>query len=271
MTRTWPVVFALVLMSTWHVACGSSDDRTSSAPTAPTPTPTLSGLAVSRLPSQIVVGSTVQVQATARFSDGTVQAVTPQWTVSFQAEITPAGLLTAKNAGSATVFATYQGFTANSSFFVVPDYSGTWRGGWRRLECFGPRCSEGDRANPAVELLIGQHSGSVSTLSAVMSFGPWSESRYVLTGRGNLGIAPTTALYLFWLERGPNGERLRENQIELTSVGLDAAQTLSARGSMLLREGSETTRLEFTLDRLGLVSRNVAAGLFVPATSSARQ
>jgi hypothetical protein len=104
-----------------------------------------------------------------------------------------------------------------------------------------------------------------------MSFGPWSESRYVLTGRGNLGIAPTTALYLFWLERGPNGERLRENQIELTSVGLDAAQTLSARGSMLLREGSDTTRLEFTLDRLGLVSRSVAAGLFGPATSSARQ
>ena len=270
MTRPWPAVFALALLSMWHVACGSSDDRTASAPTAPTPPPTLSGLAVSRLPSQIVVGSTVQVQATARFSDGTVQAVTPQWTVSSQVEITPAGLVTAKNPGSATVFATYQGFTANSSFFIVPDYSGTWRGGWRRLECFGPRCSEGDRANPTVELLIGQHSGSGASLSAVMSFGPWNESRYVLTGRGNLGIAPTTALFLFWLERGPNGERVRENQIELTSVGLDAAQTLSARGSMLLREGSETTRLEFTLDRLALVSRTVEAARFAPATSPAR-
>ena len=260
MTRAWPAIVLMLMLAPGHLACGSSTDGTPTSPSAPaSPPPALSGLALSQLPSQIVVGARVQLQATARFSDGSVQTVTPLWAVTPQAEITPVGMLLAKSVGSATVSATYQGVSANSSVFIVPDYSGTWRGGWRRLECFGPRCSEGDRANAMVELLIAQHTGLSASLSAVMSFGPWDETRYVLTGRGNVGIAPTTALFLFWLERGASGERLRENQIELTSVAVDAAQTLSARGSMLLREGAETTRLEFTLDRLGLVSRTVSA------------
>jgi hypothetical protein len=251
----------LALLAAIHASCGSSETSAPVTPTAPTPPPaTVSVLTVTRLPSQIVVGSRVQVQATARLSDGTAQTLTPQWSVTPPNTITPDGMVTVTSVGSTSVVATYQGLSANSSFTTVPDYSGTWRGGWRRLECFGPRCSEGDRANPIVELLIGQHMGTVAQLSAVMLFGPWNDSREILTGRGNVGIAPTTALFVFAIERGPNGERVRENQVELTAVAIDAAQTLSARGSMLLREGSETTRLEFTLDRLGLVSRTVTAG-----------
>jgi hypothetical protein len=171
-------------------------------------------------------------------------------------------LLVARSHGSATIAARYQGLETRSTIIVTPDYSGTWRGGWRRLECFGPRCREGDFANPTVDLLISQHDSLGSqTLEAVMSFGPWNETRYVLSGGGNVGIAGSPSLFFFWLERGPQGERLREISLPADNVTLDPSQTLSARASMRLREGEEMTRLEFVLENLRLISRAVRVRL----------
>jgi hypothetical protein len=46
-------------------------------------------------------------------------------------------------------------------------------------------------------------------------------------------------------------------QLTVTDITLDSMQTLSARASMMLREGEETTRVELTLENLRLVSRAV--------------
>jgi hypothetical protein len=237
----------------------SSTPPPSTPPVPPAPAATLTGLAIAQMPSMIVTGASIQLQATARYSDGSIQAVQPEWLASSAiVDISTTGLMLAKSQGSAAITARYQGLEARSGVIVVPDYTGTWRGGWRRLECFGPRCSEGDFASPTAELLLAQHDSLGSLmLSGVLSFGPWNETRYVLSGRGNVGIAGPPSLFLFWIERGPQGERLREVSLTVNNITLDPAQTLSARASMMLREGEEMTRLEFTLDNLRLVSRAV--------------
>ena len=260
---------ATAVLTVFTCACGSPTSPTprsaDSTPVAPAP-PTLAGLAITQLPSMIVVGSRLQLQASARFSDGSIQPVTAEWVASPPiVEVAPGGVLVARGAGSAMVTARYQGFEARSGVFIVADYSGTWHGGWRRLECFGPRCREGDFAHPVVELLIAQHDSLGSLmLSGVMSFGPWNETRYVLSGRGNLSITSSASLFLFWIERGPQGERLREISLTINAITIDAAQTLSARGSMMLREGEEMTRLEFALENLTLISRTVRAAVDPP-------
>ena len=240
-------------------APASSTPPPATPPVPPSPAATLVGLTLPQLPSTIVAGTTLQLQATARFSDGSIQMVQPAWLVAPAiVEISPTGLMVARSQGSVTITARYQSFEARNTITVVADYSGTWRGAWRRLECFGPRCREGDFADPTVELLIAQHASLGSLmLSAVMSFGPWNETRYVLSGRGNVGIIGSPSLSFFWLERGPQGERLREISLTVNNITIDSAQTLSARASMMLREGEEMTRLEFALENLRLISRAV--------------
>jgi hypothetical protein len=250
--------------SEWEVTNATRAPTASTAPPSappllPSPAAAVIGLAITQLPSTMVVGTNLQLQAVARFSDGSVQTVQPEWlSQGGIVEISPAGLLAARGQGSATIIARHQGFETRAGIFVVPDYSGTWRGGWRRLECFGPRCRDGDFAHPTVDLLISQHDSLGSQLlTSVMSFGPWNETRYVLSGRANVGITGSPSLFFFWLERGPQGERLREISLQGNNVTIDAAETLSARASMMLREGEEMTRLEFMLEHLRLVSRAV--------------
>lgn len=250
-----------VIMVALAVAGGCDRDT----PTTPTqnpypispvaPPPALTGLLFSSLPSLLVVGTSLPLRASGRYSDGSVQAVEPQWAVtpSAAAEISSSGVLTTRSPANVTVTARFEGFEAQAGSTLVADHSGTWRGTWNRLECFGRRCGLGDFANPIVDLLITQN-GRV--LSSVMLFGPWDATRYTLSGRGLAGSGPSS-LGLFWLERAPNGERLFEITTPSSQVTLSAIPTLSARISMRFTEGEEMTRLEFTLDNLVLVSRAV--------------
>jgi len=93
-------------------------------------------------------------------------------------------------------------------------------------------------------------------LSAVMLFGPWDATRYALSGRGSSSGA-AYSLGLFWLERGPAGERLFEISTRSSMITVTPSLTLSGRMTMMFTELGEQTRLELTLGDLVLVSRAV--------------
>lgn len=260
MKRSQTIILLLAALSTVG-ACNRD------TPTAPTPPPqnqepvpvpaTLTGLVVSAPESQVVVGSSLAMRANGRYSDGTLIPVQPQWSVSpaAAADISPSGVLTARSPADVRVTARLAEFEAQVNVRVAPNYAGTWRGSWRRLECFGPRCGQGDFSNPVVDLLITQ-TGTGRVLSAVMLFGPWDGARYVLSGRG-LSVGGDASLGLFWLERGPAGERLFEISTLSSAIAVSERQTLGGRMSMRFTEGRDVTRLEFNLVELALVSRAV--------------
>ncbi len=110
------VVAALAL--SFAVACGGKS-TTPSTPTAPTtPTPTLTGITVTGpgctgYCDATANSGTIQLTATARFSDGSTQSVTSsaQWTSANAnvATVSSSGLVTLKNAGESDIVATYQG------------------------------------------------------------------------------------------------------------------------------------------------------------------
>ena len=252
----------IVLVATLSATGGCNRDL----PTAPTPPPqtqapapaiTLTGLVVSSPESALVAGSSLALRANGRYSDGSLIPVQPQWSVSpaAAAEISQEGVLTARRSADVRVTARLADFEAQADVRVMSNYAGTWRGPWRRLECFGRRCEQGNFANPITDLLITQ-TGNGRELSAVMLFGPWDGTRYALSGRG-LSIAADATLGWFWLERGPSGERLLEITTTASTITVSERQTLNGRVSMRFTEGGDVTRLEFTLEELALVSRGV--------------
>lgn len=259
--RQSPAVIIAVFVALTAAGC----DR--STPTAPTPAPqnqnptpppaTLTGIVVSSPQGFLVAGASLALRASGRYSDGSVQPVQPQWSVvpPAAADISPSGVLTGRSYGDVTVTARLSEFEARTGVRVVPNYAGSWRGPWRRLECFGRRCGQGDFSNPIVDLLITQHENG-RDLSAVMLFGPWDATRYALSGRGS-SVGPAASLGLFWLERGPAGERLFEISTRSSMITVTPSQTLSGRMTMMFTERGEQTRLELTLGNLVLVSRAV--------------
>lgn len=255
---------ALLLLALLAAAAGCN--RTT--PTAPTPPPpqnqtpappaaTLTGIVIAAPERLVLTGASLALRASGRYSDGTLVPVEPQWSVSpaAAAEVSPSGLLTGLSPADVTVTARLAEFEARVTVRVAPNYAGTWRGTWRRLECFGPRCGQGDLANPVVDLLITQ-TATGRELSAVMLFGPWDATRYALSGQG-LSLGADASLNVFWLERGPPGERLFEISTLSGTIAVSERQTLGGRMSMRFTEGSDVTRLEFNLVELGLVSRAV--------------
>jgi trimeric autotransporter adhesin len=101
------VPIAMALAVSW--SCGSSP---SNSPTSPS-TATVSAVAVSGTSSLSTIGQTIQLTATATFSDGTTQNVTATatWLSSNTsvASVTSGGLVGALASGTVTVTATYQG------------------------------------------------------------------------------------------------------------------------------------------------------------------
>ncbi|MGE0863126.1 MAG: hypothetical protein AB7P34_04420 [Vicinamibacterales bacterium] len=173
MTR-WPVV--LLVLTTLGVA-GACERDHPAAPTPPqaqdpVPAPaTMTGLVVS-------VPETLALRANARYSDGLLPPVQPQWSVTpvGAAEVSPSGVLTTRVPGDVRITARLAEFEAQITVRVAPNYAGTWRGPWRRMECFGPRCGQGDFANPTIDLLVTQAAIGPG-LTAVMLFGPWDGTR----------------------------------------------------------------------------------------------
>jgi hypothetical protein len=104
LTRLVPLVVTLAV--SW--SCSSS----SSSTTSPSPA-TVSSVAVSGIASLSNIGQTVQLTATATFSDGTTQNVTAtatwQSSNSSVATVSSGGLVTAVTSGTVTMTATFQG------------------------------------------------------------------------------------------------------------------------------------------------------------------
>jgi hypothetical protein len=260
-------IVLIALLALGALAGCDSDPPTAPTPPtpqAPVPPATLTGLTVFAPESLVVAGSTLALRAHGRYSDGSSQPVQPQWLVSpaAVAEVTAAGVLNARAPGEARVTARLAEFEAQTTVRVTPNYAGTWRGSWQRLECFGPRCGEGDLSNPTVDLLISQAANG-RELSAVLLFGPWNASRYAMSGRA-LSIGAEASLFVFWVERGPAGERLLEISTNSGSIVMSERQTINGRLSMRFTEGGQVTRLELTLDELALVSRAVRVPTITP-------
>lgn len=116
MTRHAIVIVGLLACG----ACGSDSRRT---PTAPGPVVTVQALRIAA-PDIISVGHTAQVDAFARLSDGTEHPV-PQSGIGWHTAnpgvvtISPSGSVSAVHAGTATVWATYQGRTSDAVTITV--------------------------------------------------------------------------------------------------------------------------------------------------------
>ena len=111
-------VVVVALAVSW--SCGSSPTST----TAPSSSSaTVSSLLVSGATSLSGVGQTVQLTATATFSNGTTQNVTATTTWQSSntgvATVTSGGLVTAVTSGSVTLTATYQGKTATATVAIA--------------------------------------------------------------------------------------------------------------------------------------------------------
>lgn len=122
-------VAILMLVSLGAAGCG--DDSTSS------PSPTVSGLALSPTTDYLLLKATEKFSATATLSTGVTQAVTPTWASDNQsvATVDSSGTVTAVAAGQATITAAYQGQTATRLLRVIPNYAGAWAGTWTVTKC----------------------------------------------------------------------------------------------------------------------------------------
>jgi Carboxypeptidase regulatory-like domain/Bacterial Ig-like domain (group 2) len=112
MHRVWRISFAAVATA-MVMACANSD-RVPTNPTGPTSTATVTAVAVS---SVNVTATTVQLNATAKLSDGTTQDVTSiaSWQSSNPsiATISTTGMLTVVDSGAVDARATYQNVTGS--------------------------------------------------------------------------------------------------------------------------------------------------------------
>ena len=109
------VLVALVVVS-W--SCGGS----ASSPTAPS-SATVSSVAVNGSTDFTSIGQTVQLTATASFSDGATKNVTATATwqaLSVGATVTSGGLVTAVTSGAVTISATYQGKSGSAVVRISP-------------------------------------------------------------------------------------------------------------------------------------------------------
>ena len=93
----------------------------SSSPTSPSSTFSVSITDI-QTSSLSRIGETTQLEATARFSNGTTLPVAATWQSSNPtvATVSGSGLVTAVAAGTVTISATYQGKTGTTNFTVAP-------------------------------------------------------------------------------------------------------------------------------------------------------
>lgn len=101
------------------------------------PSPTVSTLALSPATDLIRIKATERFSATATYTSGSVEAVTPSWASDNAAVATVdgTGTVTGMSSGQANITASFQGKTASRALRVVPDYVGTWAGTWTVTSC----------------------------------------------------------------------------------------------------------------------------------------
>ena len=115
------VVVSLLGLSGVSLGCGKSPAGPTS-PTAPS-SATVSSVAVNGSTDFTSIGQTVQLTATATFSDGATQNVSANATwqaLSVGATVTSGGLVTAVTSGTVTITATYQGKSGLAQVQISP-------------------------------------------------------------------------------------------------------------------------------------------------------
>ncbi len=105
-------------------------------PTGPTPTVTVSSIAIN-LQNPVLAGTSVTATATATLSNGQTEAVTTGWRsdAPLVASITDAGSLTAHANGEATISVSRGAAQASTRIRVAPNYDGRWAGSLRITGC----------------------------------------------------------------------------------------------------------------------------------------
>lgn len=162
----------LVLALATGVACSKGDDN---GPTGPSGIPTLVSISVTPNTDLIKIKAVETFTVTASFSDGTSQVVQGTWGSDAPGVATAdAGRVTGVAAGTATIFADYQGFRATRAIRVVPDYHGRWDGDWAVGSCTG----DGDFIDLCSEYATGELFGL--TLVA-------NQNRDAITGTTDFG------------------------------------------------------------------------------------
>jgi hypothetical protein len=107
------------------------------------PSPTASGLTITPTLDVLLIPSSQTLTATATFSDGSTRVVTPAWTIDDQrvATVDANGRITAVSPGAATLVASFEGRTTTMPLRAVPNYAGSWSGGYRQVACDAPDTS----------------------------------------------------------------------------------------------------------------------------------
>jgi hypothetical protein len=120
-----PIPHALTLVLLAHLtACGGGGGGGGGNGGGGGPSPTLSSVAVSGDRATVEAGATLQLKATATYSNASTTDVTSQaaWTSSADAtaSVSAAGLVTAKSAGAARMTASFQGQSGGMDVTVTP-------------------------------------------------------------------------------------------------------------------------------------------------------
>jgi hypothetical protein len=137
----------LIAVTCLTVTCGAP---TIPSPPVQTPTPgdstRIVSLAIAPVVGQITVGTSLPLQAMARYADNSTRTVTAQWASQpkYVALISNEGQLLALQMGLATVVATHAGIAVSAPVTVVPaataplegDLSGTWTGTVDLEDCY---------------------------------------------------------------------------------------------------------------------------------------
>ena len=121
-------VFVVIVLAVLASGCSKSSPTSPSTTSNPT-TPVavaLSSISVSVTSSTLLVGSTTQVQVTAKYSDNTSKLVTAEELTSSSpsvATVNPSGIVTAVQTGASSITAKYQGMSGTASVSVLPPIS----------------------------------------------------------------------------------------------------------------------------------------------------
>ena len=151
--RAWLLLLicaGLSVLSLFIASCGANAD-VPSAPSAPADAAPIAVVEISELrvtaeATDVVVGATTTVTATATYSDGTTATVTPSWSSSNTevATVSSSGTVTAVAAGTTMVTGTFEGTSGSVTVTVTAPASTTWRG---LLVADENRCSEYSPSN----------------------------------------------------------------------------------------------------------------------------
>ena len=121
------LVASVLLLSV--LACGKKNPST--------PSPTLSGIAITTGSDMVRINANESWTLTATFSDGSTQVVQGTWSSSTPAVATvdSSGRVRGVASGQTTVAADYQNQRATRQLRIVPDYHGRWEGGMTITGC----------------------------------------------------------------------------------------------------------------------------------------